>query len=72
MAYNADVVKLFDNDFFLQNRCHSDEECQQALLEAIKEAESYERAVLLFDLDQISGIRMEAASVAAELEQATM
>ena len=72
LAYNADVIKLFDNDFFLQNRCYSDEECQKALLEAIKEAESYERAVLLFDLDQISGIRMEATSVTAELQQATM
>ena len=51
MSYNADAVYLFDNDYFLENRKYKDEDCCNFILDTIKEAQNYKRAVLIFDMD---------------------
>ena len=51
MKYNADAVYLFDNEYFLENRRYKDEDCCNFILDTIKEAQNYKRAVLIFDMD---------------------
>ena len=58
-AFDADVVKIIDNEYLSRNNCLSDEDALKKILEDKHEMEKYNRAVICLDLDKISGIRLE-------------
>lgn len=66
LAYNTNMVQLFDNEYFYSRNCSTDQECAEALRNAIAEARRYPKAVLLFDLDQISGVRVDTSGCVTE------
>ena len=70
-AFDADVVKIIDNEYLSRNNCLSDEDALKKILEVKHEMEKYNRAVICLDLDKISGIRLEESSLQGEMEAAT-
>ena len=70
-AFDADVVKIIDNEYLSRNNCLSDEDALKKILEDKHEMEKYNRAVICLDLDKISGIRLEESSLQGKMEAAT-
>ena len=61
--FDTDIVKLVDNNLFLQNSATTDEAAVVFLKDLVEEIKRYNKGVIIFDLDSISGIKKVYSSI---------
>ena len=67
LKYDADIVKLIDNAFIINNSAYDDAAALSLINDVVEEIKNYNRAVVIFDLDSISLIRREYQSLKEDL-----
>ena len=61
-----------EGSFFFTNKVAKDEDCMQLIIDTVEEMKKYDRSVLVFDLDSISGVYKEHGDMQEDLRSATM
>ena len=71
LAYNADITKLIDNNFIVNNNANDDTSAIALVNSVVEETKKYGRAVVIFDLDSIAQLRKEYQSLKEDIKSAS-
>ena len=71
LAYNADITKLIDNNFIVNNNATDDTSAMALVNSVVEETKKYGRAVVIFDLDSIAQLRKEYQSLKEDIKSAS-
>jgi len=71
LNYDADVVKLIDNNFIINNSALNDSAATSLISSVVSETKNYDKSVIIFDLDSISQIKKEYQALKQDIEVST-
>lgn len=61
--YDADIVKLIDSSYLLQNNAFDDNQAMALINSLVEEIKRYNRAVVIFNLDEIANIKKDYSGI---------
>lgn len=71
LNYDADIVKMIDNNFIVNSSALDDSAATSLISTVVSETTKYAKSVIIFDLDSISQIKKEYQSLKQDIEVST-